>query len=222
MGPSRRPRHAFRHGVGLLLGAALVSLFVSCGGGGGGEGGDTQRVTLLIHDDWRDGQVRSTDSDCWNGTTCVPRTGDDTAVLFGQYYSFRLSPLPSGAEVVSAQLRLYQARTVGSPFAKLGEIWVDHVHFTNLNELYYSGHALEERVGLLTAEASGGYKTVDVTANLLADLALGHAYSAYRVRFYDEVAGFLDGVEDYVNFTDREDSCCGVGFPPQLVVTYRP
>jgi hypothetical protein len=53
------------------------------------------------------------------------------------------------------------------------------------------------------------------------DLDNARSHSQYRLRF-SLLDTNLNGNDDYVQFTDAEDSCCGANQPPQLAVTFRP
>lgn len=157
----------------------------------------------------------------------APRTGDDELFLSGssarQFFSFDLSNIPSSVTINPANLRLYQASQVGTPFNDLGSIVVDHVDYgTALDGSPgdYDGGLLA-LLGVFSTSDTAGYRTLDVTTRVAGDLASMRGHSQYRLRFSPlEINN--DSASDYVQYTDTEDSCCGVSFPPQLMITIRP
>jgi len=156
-----------------------------------------------------------------------PKTGDMEAGFLGsrvvarQFYSFELTGIPSSVSVQSATLRLYQANVAGSPYGiGLGSVIVDHMDYgTSLGSVDYNAAALIANIGTLSTDASLGYKTLSVTTNVASDI-LSRSRSQYRLRFSDENSINFDN--DYVQFTDAEDSCCAANQPPQLVITIVP
>jgi len=156
-----------------------------------------------------------------------PKTGDMEAGFLGsrvvarQFYSFELTGIPSSVSMQSATLRLYQANVAGSPYGiGLGSVIVDHMDYgTSLGSVDYNAAALIANIGTLSTDASLGYKTLSVTTNVASDI-LSRSRSQYRLRFSDENSINFDN--DYVQFTDAEDSCCAANQPPQLVITIVP
>lgn len=77
-------------------------------------------------------------------------------------------------------------------------------------------------IGTLSSDGRLEYKTLTVTENVQDDLDNARMASQYRVRF----SSFFnsDGDDDFVQFTDAEDSCCisQTNRPPQLVITLFP
>lgn len=156
-----------------------------------------------------------------------PKTGDlddflGPRLVARQFYSFELTGIPSSVSVQSATLRLYQANVEGSPYGagNLGGVVVDHVNYdASLGSGDYNVAALTANIGTLSTDASVGYKTLNVTANVASDV-LSRSRSQYRLRFSEEInVNFQD---DYAQFTDAEDSCCAANRPPQLVITIQP
>ncbi|BAV33955.1 hypothetical protein SCL_1650 [Sulfuricaulis limicola] len=157
-----------------------------------------------------------------------PRTGDDEPSLFTgsrarQLFSFDLSNIPTTATVGAAILRLYQASQVGTPFNDLGSVVVDHVSYgatlDNSPGDYEGG--LLALLGIFSTSDTIGYRTLDVTARVNSDVTNMRSRSQYRLRFSPlEING--DAASDHVQYTDAEDSCCGVSQPPQLAITIQP
>lgn len=154
-----------------------------------------------------------------------PSTGDIDAFVEGvnsrQFYSFDLATLPTGADITTATLRLYQANASSGVYGELGNVVVDHLDYgTTLDVDDHSAAALTEDIGTLSTDATIEYKVLDVTAAVEDDRAAGRTRSQFRLRF--ETPGNDDGTNDFAQFTDPEESCGSlcVGNPPQLVIEY--
>lgn len=173
-----------------------------------------------------DGAVSVAEAD---GIIEAPRTGDTEvfpgpAIIYRQFYSFEWMGIPSSVSLQSATLRLYQANVEGTPYGigSLGSVTVDHVNYgTTLDSADYNAVALTANIGTLSTEMSLAYKTLNVTASVASDIQASRSRSQYRLGFSGENnTDFTD--DDYVQFTDAEDSCCAVNKPPQMVITIRP
>jgi DNA-binding beta-propeller fold protein YncE len=157
-----------------------------------------------------------------------PKTGDledflATPLVARQFYSFELTGIPSTISVLSATLRLYQANVEGSPYGagNLGSIIVDHVNYgSSLDIADYNAIPLTQNIGTLSTDASQAYKTLNVATSAANDILTSRLRSQYRLRFSNE--NIINTQDDYVQFTDAEDSCCAANRPPQLVITVRP
>lgn len=155
-----------------------------------------------------------------------PRTGDLDSFLVStsarQFYSFALDNIPAGVSVVNASLRLYQAQVTGQPYSDLGSVAVDHINYgASLTSNDYLGGTLASNIGTLSTTTATEYKVMDVSSRVSADLTAARVRSQYRLRFRP-LESNTDGSDDYVQFTDAEDSCCNVNKPPQLVITVLP
>ncbi len=157
----------------------------------------------------------------------APRTGDVenlfTSTAYRQFYSFDLANIPTGTNVAAATLRLYQASVSGLPYGgALGNVVVDHMNYgTSLDGTDYAAVALLSNIGTLSSDGSVSYKTLEVASRVQNDLDNGRARSQYRLRFSPLDAN-LNSNDDYAQFTDAEDSCCGVNKPPQLLIMFSP
>ena len=157
-----------------------------------------------------------------------PKTGDMEGFLTPrlvarQFYSFELAGIPSTVSVRSATLRLHQANVEGSPYGtgNLGSVIVDHVNYgTSLQSADYNAISLTQNIGTLSADATQAYKTLNVATSVANDILVSRLRSQYRLRFSNENS--INAQDDYVQFTDAEDSCCGVNKPPQLLITFSP
>jgi hypothetical protein len=204
----------------VVLSAALAALSLSCG-----KATDPSSTVVLkiASTDSLDGWVQSDGALTVNGAG--PLTGDLTAfpgVGFREFYSFDLSGVPASATITSATLRLYQEQVGGTPYAKLGNVVVDHVNFgTVLHGTDYAAPALAASVGIISSDTTKGYKSLNVLSRVLADRAAARTRSQFRIRFsIQDTDG--DGVSDYALFTDAEMSCCVAATtqPPRLVIAY--
>lgn len=155
-----------------------------------------------------------------------PAVGDIDFIQLGragrQFFSFEITNIPAGAELVSASLQLYQAGVSGDPFASLGSVVVDRIDLgASLDAGDYARPALQAQIGTVSADAALGYKTLDVTAAVEAERASGRPRFQIRLRFSNRDSD-LDGEADLVAFSDAEQSCCPDQQPSRLVVTFRP
>ncbi len=155
-----------------------------------------------------------------------PAVGDIDSIKLGlagrQFFSFEITNVPAGAEIVSATLQLYQASVGGHPFSSLGSLVVDRVDLgAGLDSGDYAGPALQAWIGTMPPEETLGYKSLDVTAAVQAERAAGRPRFQVRLRFSDRDSD-LDGEADLVSYADAEQSCCANEQPSQLVVVFRP
>jgi hypothetical protein len=120
------------------------------------------------------------------------------------------------------------------PFARFlpGGVRVDHLDYGNTLDIQ-SGEdfylpipnpiVLSANIGGLTAEGSVGYKEIDVTAQVQADIQGGRTRSQFGLRFlFDDTMADPDGDDaafndEYVLFEDAGNHQ-GTGNRPQLVL----
>lgn len=175
-----------------------------------------------------DGYARS---DGTASATGSPATGDKDAIYFGvgwrQLYSFDISSLPTNSTIASAILRLYQCDVEGFPYTYMGNVIVDHVDYGGVFDPFgsaYNGATVAPGIGTLSATTSLGYRSLDITTSAQDDLTAlpPRTRSQYRLRFSIEDSN-LDGNNDFVQFTDAEDSPCAgqasTNQPPELALT---
>jgi hypothetical protein len=202
-----------------LCGATSCELTDDGSDNGTGPGGGGPDVTVdLPSTASLDGWVRSDGNLAATGN---PITGDIDAAAPGlgyrQFYSFDLSGLPSGATIVGATLSLYQAGSTGAPYAELGNVVVEHVDYGDmLDPTDYATTPLGGTAATLSTNATVGYKTVDVTARVAADVAAARSRSQFRLRF-STLDSNNDGGSDFAQFNDAE----AAANRPVLSVTYR-
>jgi len=202
----------------------IVPLLLACGGGGGG-GGTTPSLTIYSAAEL-DGTAYSSGNVVFSPSAAFMFTGDLEESYFPGYmgrqlYAFNVGGLPAGAGVVRAELHLNQFDVEGSPYAKLGNVVVDHVDYIpDPGPDSYDGQNLSRNIGTLSVSPATGARVLDVTTAVRDDLAAGRPWSQFRLRFYSPVLPVIDLVNDYVRFVDGE--ALGGRERPSLVVEYQP
>ena len=206
----------------LLLVALLLGLLLpGCGGSGGGT---PAPVTLtLTSTPALDGIVFA------DGTVTYASniTAGDYANALGPagglrgFVSFDLGSIPPGATVLSATVTLVQRLTNSSPYATLGTILADHVVYGGVLEAgaYARTFPTGQGFGTLSADATLGPKSLDVTTLVQQDLTGLRGRSQYRLRFTVEEDGDMDS--DQAAFWSAETATVPSD-RPTLVVTYQP
>jgi len=188
----------------------------SCGGGSSLAWEHFDRTYLSLEP--RDGFVRS------DGVAIAvgggPGVGDNVInVSVRMFYSFETGGISDDAVVESAFLRVYQEATLGSPYADLGDLVVDHVQIgADLDSGDYDGGTLASNIGTLSDDATPEWKAIDVTALVQSDVTANRMYSEFRLRFTVGTNG--DASNDAVLLNDGADSS-GSGNVPELVISYR-
>jgi multidrug efflux pump subunit AcrA (membrane-fusion protein) len=198
--------------VSLLLAAAL-----SCAGcGGSGEGAPPETVTVSLP------SAAAVDGTVDGDGTAFPsgqavRAGDTSAnASLRGFLSFPLGAVPPGAVLVSARLRVRQSAVVGTPYATLGFLLVEPVDVgMALDPSDHSAPVLPGTVVVLSTEADLGPRDADVSAAVLAAVAMGRPSVDLRVRFPLATDG--DALDGYVEIDDAEDVATGT--VPILEVT---
>ena len=207
------------HRPSLLVLLALSLVLVACGGGGGGDGGPPPALTALALPS--DGDI-----DGWVGNndlffpTSTPVAGDSNLDDgYRAFFAFNLDSIPADAQIVSVKLRLYQSHVLGDPYSTHGPLVADHIDIcTGLDLGDYTGSNLRAAFAVVSEDAAIGYREVDATERVLADLAAGRGLAGFRIRFGSRQSD-NDGVRDLIVLTDGEDSG-GIGNPPQLIIQY--
>lgn len=205
-----------------LAAAIALGLLPGCGGGGSTTAGGAVEQLLLTSVPAEDGVVFSDRVVRTDGV--VPVTGDlgaDRANLVGrQFLSFDLSPVPSGALITSAVLRVDTFVVVGQPFTSLGSVVADHLDYGVLDANDFGLRALESGLGPLASDSALGAHSLDLTAAVADDVARGRTRCQLRLRFSpEETDGDLNS--DFVSFAEAEAAATGSGQAPVLVVTLR-
>lgn len=138
-------------------------------------------------------------------------------------FSFDLSTVPEGAEIISATLRIYQSHFSGDPYNKLGKPLVEHVSYDTFvheanGEAQYTMAPLDNTIPAtpsLSTNAELGYKTLDVTLAVRADLAAARSRAQFRLRFEKEAS---DEYQSNMTFWTSGESDTN---QPELVIAYK-
>ncbi|HSD96245.1 MAG TPA: hypothetical protein VLB06_03785, partial [Sulfuricaulis sp.] len=173
-----------------------------------------------------DGYARSDGTASASGS---PATGDKEAsyslgVGWRQLYSFDIANIPTSTTIASATLRLYQCDVRGFPYTNLGNVIVDQMNYGGVFDPFGSAYNLGTvalNIGTLSTTPIPGYRSLSAATQVQNDLTALRVRSQYRLRFSTQDYNF-DAVDDFVQFTDAEDSpCAGLTTeqPPQLVIT---
>lgn len=126
----------------------------------------------------------------------TPGVGDNALdEAFRGYLVYDLASVPPGAAIVSATLHARQTPPIGDPFPAFGVVDVDHV-----NDRSYADATLTTDVGTLAPDGTAGARTLDVTAQVAADVAASRTTSQFRLRF-SAVETDNDGAQDTVFFS---------------------
>jgi hypothetical protein len=209
-----------RCALALLAGSVALG---GCGFSGIPRTTDGDQVSFILHGvPAEDGVVLSDHTVRTDGT--LPQVGDlggSNPTLVGrQVFSFDLTPIPAGSIIVSAQLRADQYVVFGTPYATLGTVLVDHLEYGLLDETDFAARALQEGLGPFSKDASLGAKTVDVSAAVAQDLAVGRTRTQYRLRFSPtETDGNTQN--DFASFAEADAAVTGQGQAPVVAVTAR-
>ena len=211
-----------------LLSLLSISLLLSaCGGAAEQAPAPVLRSLQVTSDPAMDGTVIGFGNAL---ASQEPRVGDfpNNTGRFRAIYTFDIAQIPAGAVIRSATLRVFQRRVEGAPYGSLGpNLFADHIDsrgaFDNTGNRLFDGYDLESPIGgfpnprALLQTGPGGYRSMDVTAQVARDLSEGRTTTQYRVRFTLDTNG--DNVADNVVLTDGEDFA-GTGRLPLLEIDY--
>ena len=150
-------------------------------------------------------------------TTWYLQIGRNATLTERSFVSFDISSIPSGKTIDEVTLRLYQEEVVGTPYASLGSLIVDHLDYgDSLGSEDLNASAISSNIGTLTSNASIEWKDLIVTNALKADISSGRSRSQYRLRFATEATG----VDAWARFESADNYTPATGNLPQLVVKY--
>jgi hypothetical protein len=200
------------------LALSLAGLLTGCGGGGIFFG-DPETVTN--EPATLDGYVTSAGAVVAASATNGIGVGDNNANEGRRgFVRFTLAGIPSDAEIVSAQIQLFQGGLDGNPYATLGTIRVDHMDLgAGLDAGDYNAAALVSDVGTLSINWNIEAKTLDVTTSIAADLMAGRPTADFRLRFHLGNTD-ADGLNDTARFQDMELNL-PAGTAPLLTVVWK-
>ncbi len=138
------------------------------------------------------------------------------------FLSFDLTGIPTTADIKSIELRFYQVNVTGTPYAKLGNLLMQHVDYGGaLDNAAYDAPVLHSAI-LSPHTGSGEWYVITATTVgdwIENDLASGRTRFQFRLQFSSETDG--DGLQDTISF-ESGDNYFGTGNLPQLTITYGP
>jgi len=207
-----------------ILGMCILGMCIlgACGGGGGSGGILGQPVNAVTIDS------DATFDAYLNAAALINRIGSlkvgdeeslDPSRDFRSFVSFDLSSrLPAGATVVSATLRCYLVQVTGAPYVSLGNVLAIHVALgPTLETTEFTGGEIMT-AGTLSSSPAAGWKELDVTSRVLADLAAGRTRTQFRLQCAIG-DGNGDGADTLSEF-ESGDNTLGTGRWPELRVSY--
>lgn len=163
-------------------GLVLALLVGGCGGGGGTSDGTATRV--LAAEIAFSGYATSAGGFQVN---FAPLVGDGAGLISRRaLVRFDLSEVPGRAQVLEATLRVFQVGTTGAPYTDFGDMVVDHVRMgAALDGTDFDGGTLSPAFAVAFTGPAQGYRSLNVAAQVAADLAAGRDTSDYRFLFPD-------------------------------------
>jgi hypothetical protein len=133
--------------------------------------------------------------------------------------SFFTGGVPTGSHVVVAHLEMTQGLIVGGPFPSHGVVVVDHVDVANLLEpAEFSSGTLTSGFGTISDGPWFGFRSIDVTAQVQADIDSHRVRSQFRLRF-SGLESDGNGAADAAPFASSRSPT--VEDRPRLLVTYK-
>ena len=139
---------------------------------------------------------------------------------------FLLNGVPSGSTIVSATLKLQQVdagfNATPDPYPSFGNIVAEHVDFgAAIDSLDFATAALDSPAPVLSTNYTKELKSVDVTAQVQADVTARRSSSDFRFRFATETLPADQNSTRGTYFGETSGLISNSGPAPQLVVTYR-
>ena len=213
-------RSAFRLVIPTLLSCSLGA----CGGGGGGGTGTPQATKLVLPLSFP-----FSGSMFPFGSFTQPTTG--VLVVGDQYYidddyatrcflSFELAPVPPGATIETAQIRMLgRVSTADDPYALMGFLKASHVDLGPAITLDDFDSGIPYTVPSIPAFPAGsayGEQTFSVLESVRDDLQVGRPRTTLRLRF--EAAPQKDGKSEQVEILVNPVNAAQ---RPVLEITYR-
>jgi hypothetical protein len=198
----------------------LASISATGCGGGNGPSGPPVVVDLLVVPG-SEGTVHSDGTVTPGGAFLI---GDSaTNVAHRALLRFSTAAIPAGAVLESAVLRVHQSSVVGSPYATLGEVVLQHVSLDRgagpgLDAGDFASPPVSDGFAMLSRETTIGYHSIDLVVGVSNDLRAGRTTSDLRIHHVAGTDG--DSTADRSSWNNGTDAL-GNGNVPHLVVTYR-
>lgn len=179
----------------------------------------TRLKKLVLYPEKRLEGFRS--SNASGSTNSNLRAGRDISLVTRAFISFDITELPDNVEIVSAQLRIFQTKTLGNPYKSGGNLLIDHLNYGDtLDGSDFSTPALLSSFDIFSDKPTTGWREVDVTNQIINDLLSARKSTQYRLHFDKE---FIGGDEngDFAYFESSENTQRS-GNTPELVIEYTP
>ena len=201
----------------LFSALSMVAGVVATTGCGGGSGSSNVTVTIL--------STQAVDGMITDGGAVFPtfdlQVGDTiTNNSKRGFLRFSHAAIPVGTTIVAATLRVHQSIVFSTPYTAFGDVFVDHIDIGALLDASdFASVAILTNFGILSSDATLGYKSLDVTGRVVADVAAARLNSDFRL--HTLIFTDADGVVDSSHWNDGDDAFAS-GNVPQLFVTYTP
>lgn len=135
------------------------------------------------------------------------------------FAAFDNAKIPNKVKITQATLRIYQIRTIGDPYGKMGNLKADHLNYGDLlDKSDYAIPAILNSFAVLSKDKKSEWKEIDVTPQVMDDISNSRLWSQFRFHFEEEAKG--DTVEGDFVFFESADNTEGTGNVPQLVIKY--
>lgn len=177
------------------------TLALSCSDGGGPGSITTDTLFGVVP---LSGVVLSDGTASGNAHVMVGDVDANTPQLNSRaFLTFDLTTIPAGKILRSARLRIFQDDIVGSPYAKLGDLLVDHlVYGSSLDPADYDAAELSRGFTVLSTDSTRETKVVSVLQRIQADINAGRTVSQFRLRFTIDTND--DAMNDFTEFMADE------------------
>jgi len=134
-------------------------------------------------------------------------------------FSFDLTSLPDGATIDSATLYMHQYNVIGSPYAQMGDLVVDHVDLgAGLDVADFDGGTIVEAFATLSSSPAIATYTVEVKERVEVDLFNGRTVSSFRIYFVTDESATVN--QQLVSLADTQGGGPS-NVDPMLLVDYR-
>ena len=143
-------------------------------------------------------------------------------LIVRSFFRFDTSFIPDGATIVSATLWMHQSEVLGTPYGAdgLGELLVDHVRLGTAVDAGDFGDAgvMHLGFGALVTDPVPGWKSLDVTNQVQADVDASRPSTDFRLRF--TLMTDLDDQADLVGLANSDGFAINQ-LAPYVEVVYR-
>jgi hypothetical protein len=133
--------------------------------------------------------------------------------------SFDISLITSASDISAVTLRVYQSMVYGTPYTDLGNVFVDSIEYDDfLTDVasIYDFIPFGTATSALSSDPTIGWKEVDETALVNADISAGRSKSQFILRHNLATDGGLVADEDASYWYMSEKSA----YKPELIIEY--